>query len=80
MLRLFLASNGYVGVVHAATAVGDEICLLFGGNVPYVVRERDGTHQFIGECYCHGIMNGEAMQASVEENGDAKNEKVYTFN
>jgi ankyrin repeat protein len=65
--RLFLASNGYIGLVPADTAVGDEICLLFGGDVPYVLRERDQFHQFIGECYCYGIMNGEALQATMWE-------------
>ena len=55
----------------------DEICLLFGGEVPYVVRDRGGFYQFIGECYCYGIMNGEAIQAVTKQEEETKNEKLY---
>lgn len=78
--RLFLASNGYVGFVLAHAAVGDEICLLFGGDVPYVVRERGTVQIFVSECYCHGIMNGEAMQVGLgEEDEGARNGKLYVL-
>ncbi|KAI9734034.1 MAG: hypothetical protein M1818_006972 [Claussenomyces sp. TS43310] len=78
--RLFLTENDYIGFAPANTAVGDEICLLFGGDVPYVVRERDDSHQFIGECYCYGIMNGEAVRTCTgKEDQDSKNEKLYVL-
>jgi hypothetical protein len=60
--HLFLASNGYVGLAPAYAQKGDEICFLFGGNVPYVVRKRKGSYKFVGECYCFGVMHGEAME------------------
>lgn len=42
---------------------GDVLCVLFGGNVPYIIRTKDDeSHNFIGECYTHGIMDGEALQ------------------
>jgi hypothetical protein len=65
--RLFLASNGYIGLAPPSAALADEICLLFGGDVPYVVRTDNECSRFIGECYCYGIMNGEAMQDVTNE-------------
>ena len=51
------------GLGSAATKKGDLICILFGCSVPVVLRkDRNGSHyQFIGECYVHGTMNGEAI-------------------
>lgn len=41
---------------------GDSIVILFGGNVPYVLRSlNDNQWRFVGECYLDGYMNGEAL-------------------
>lgn len=73
--RLFLTSNGYIGLASLDAALADDICLLFGGDVPYVVRRTDNEcSQFIGECYCYGIMNGEAIQAISDED-----DKLYVL-
>lgn len=54
-----------IGLGPASVRAGDMICLLFGGQTPYVVRPNDdGTWKFVGECYVHGIMNGEVMEES----------------
>jgi len=48
--------------------------------VPYVVRERGTVQNFVSECYCHGIMNGEAMQVDLgEEDEGARNGKLYVL-
>ena len=65
--RLFLTDNGDIGLAPLDAALADEICLLFGGDVPYVVRADNEGFRFIGECYCYGIMNGEAMQDVSDE-------------
>ncbi|KAE8386090.1 ankyrin repeat-containing domain protein [Aspergillus alliaceus] len=67
--KLIMTENGYVGLGPASTVPGDEICVLFGGNVPYIVRGSREYKRFIGECYCHGLMNGEALKNHpVDEN------------
>ncbi len=41
---------------------GDVVCLLRGGDVPFVLRRLssgNGCYQLIGEAYVHGIMQGE---------------------
>jgi hypothetical protein len=47
------------------TQSGDIVCILFGCSVPVVLREfeEEGNHYFklIGECYIHGLMDGEAF-------------------
>jgi len=34
--------------------------IFFGGEVLYLLRSIGGTSHFIGECYVHGLMDGEA--------------------
>jgi len=49
------------------TRVGDMLCVLLGGKLPVVLRPvQDGQVAFVGECYVHGIMWGEAMDALEE--------------
>ncbi|CAN9094122.1 unnamed protein product [Alternaria alternata] len=61
--RLFETSRGFIGLGPAAAQIDDEICLLLGGQVCYVLRtRRDGHHEFIGECYVHGMMDGQACE------------------
>lgn len=57
----------YVGMLPAAAAVGDEICLPHGSLVPFVVRRNGLKYKLIGECYIHGIMKGESLRGDLIE-------------
>jgi hypothetical protein len=58
--RIMRTRNGYIGLAPRYAEPGDWIGVFKGGNFPLVIRP-DGPHwQLIGECYVHGIMNGEA--------------------
>jgi len=50
---------------------GDIICILFGCSVPVILREVDEPdnyhHEFIGECYAHGVMEGEACSDTLPD-------------
>lgn len=59
--RFFRSTKGYVGLVPYWAEEGDLICILFGGQTPYVLRPFEGGYIFVGDCYDHGIMNGEAL-------------------
>ncbi len=60
--RLAITSSGHLGALPYAARVGDMICVLFGCSVPVVLRKRDGgPYEFVGECYLHGFMDGEAI-------------------
>lgn len=54
---------GLTGYVPVRARKGDIICILYGADVPFVIRrEGGGKYSLVGECYMHGIMNGEAFR------------------
>ncbi|KAM6534590.1 hypothetical protein FALCPG4_19031 [Fusarium falciforme] len=65
-LRGFSTDKGMIGLGNRDIQVGDSICVLGGGSMPFILRqvERHGgdiAYQYIGQAYVHGIMVGEAM-------------------
>ena len=62
--RFAVTRKGYMGLVPRTAQLGDEICVFLGGYVSFVVRRIHGKEEFelVGECYVHGIMDGEVMQ------------------
>lgn len=66
--RKFLVSRSkaLIGLAPMTAQPGDVICILHGCSVPVVLRSQtlDGVASwtFIGECYVHGMMDGEAME------------------
>ncbi|RMZ73052.1 heterokaryon incompatibility [Pyrenophora seminiperda CCB06] len=62
--RLFETRRGFIGLGPAAARVNDEIWCLLGGQVWYVLRSREESHhhEFVGECYVHGMMDGQACE------------------
>ncbi|KAH6962371.1 heterokaryon incompatibility protein-domain-containing protein [Ilyonectria sp. MPI-CAGE-AT-0026] len=60
--RVFVSSRGYFGLGQETVRVGDTICVLLGGDSPFLIREVGlGYHELIGEAYVHGIMLGEFL-------------------
>lgn len=57
--RALVTLKGYVGLVPKIAEVGDYIVLAKGGRMPLVLRPKGKDWEFIGDCYIHGIMNGE---------------------
>lgn len=61
--RLCWTAKGYMGIAPAATQADDIVCIFFGGQVPHILRDAgEGHYKLIGECYIHGIMDGEAFE------------------
>lgn len=56
-----LTEQGRIGWIPRHSMPGDIICIFEGATVPYALR-RDGQDHFkiLGECYVHGLMDGEA--------------------
>ena len=82
--RFFVTEKGYFGLGNSETQAGDQVWVLIGGKVPFVLRlvvDNDGTSSFdssfwlVSDCYLHGIMDGEAM---ADGDGDESNEQ-YVF-
>ncbi|KAG4427563.1 hypothetical protein IFR05_016954 [Cadophora sp. M221] len=59
--------SNLIGLAPPAAQENDIICVLHGCSVPVILRERVGMGgetfwYLVGECYVHGMMNGEAME------------------
>lgn len=61
---LFTTMEGYLGVAMEGLQRSDGVYILLGCTMPLILRDLgDGTHfQYVGECYVHGVMDGEAMR------------------
>ncbi|KAM0541268.1 hypothetical protein ACHAPJ_013313 [Fusarium lateritium] len=62
--RGFSTDTGKIGIGNRDIRVGDSICILGGGNMPFILRQVEGhaaVYQYIGQAYVHGIMDGEMM-------------------
>jgi hypothetical protein len=58
----FTTTEGYIGLAPAETKSGDIICVLLGSHFPIVLRSQgEEKYSVVGECYCHGIMDGSAL-------------------
>jgi len=67
--RFFVTDTGYIGLCPEIAQTGDEVCILQGGRVPYVIRQFGvGEWELIGECYVSGTMHGEFVERT-EGNG-----------
>lgn len=59
---LCTTEKGRLASVPRATEEGDLICILYGGEVPYILRPRkDSEYMVVGECYMDGIMYGKGL-------------------
>lgn len=67
--RFFATQSGFFGIGPTFMRKGDVIAVILGLPVPIMLREVDNptldgkTYNIVGECYVHGIMDGEWVQA-----------------
>ena len=62
--KCFVSTTGFMGLVLPDAQPGDEDVILFGLEMPFLVRPdaEPGHYQLIGECFVLGLMEGEAME------------------
>ena len=68
--RIMRTSRGFIGTVPRNTKKGDVVCVLYGGQTPFILRPSDsrpGMFRLIGDGYVHGLMQGEAMNMDLKE-------------
>jgi hypothetical protein len=53
--------KGYYVLGPKVLEAGDIVCVLLGGKMPFCLRPLGSKYLLIGECYVHGLMDGEAM-------------------
>jgi len=59
--RLARTASGYYILGPKVMKPKDIICVLFGGKTLFCLRPKDDYYLLVGECYVHGLMDGEAM-------------------
>ena len=65
--RPYLTQKGYVGLGHKGMRVGDLVCILQGGPMPFLLRRTEGEEYIlVGDTYVHGVMDGEFMKTRPE--------------
>jgi hypothetical protein len=64
--RFAVSQRGLLALVPAETQVGDMIVLIQGSEIPFILRASEKGHLLIGECYVHGVMDGEFWNAMVQ--------------
>ena len=72
--RLGVTAKRYLGLFPRGTQIGDHVCVFTGACVPFVIRrhETEDKYQLVGECYVHGIMDGEVADMS-----DVQTREIY---
>ena len=60
--KLFISKSGHMGLCPESTEPADVICIIFGADVPFVLRPlQNGHFLLVGECYIDGFMDGQAI-------------------
>lgn len=67
--RLAITEKGRLGMAPSRAQKGDSVMVLYGCNIPVLLRDRGGKFEFVGECYVDGFMDGEAITLLNDENG-----------
>jgi hypothetical protein len=75
--RFGITACGHVGVFPGETRNGDFIVLLPGATMPFVLRKSgDDKYILVGDCYLHGVMEGELIH--LDEGQEEVLEAEYT--
>lgn len=59
-----------MGITARGVKQGDTVCLLYGTNVPFILRKvGDALFTIVIEAYIHGLMDGKGMQDLPNDEG-----------
>ena len=76
--KVFITSQGYIGIGPTVARKGDVCFLPFGARTPFILRPTGGdTFRLINESYISGFMQGEAMDIFLK--GLYKNESIVLW-
>jgi hypothetical protein len=57
----FTTRCGFAGLGPLDVRPGDAVAILFGADIPFILRQRGNHYTFVGDCFVHGIMQGELI-------------------
>lgn len=65
--KLCITAGRRIGYFPASAKAGDVTCLLYRGDLPYVLRVCDvEEYGVVGDCSIDGVMHGELMEINAE--------------
>ncbi|KAK4449036.1 heterokaryon incompatibility protein-domain-containing protein [Podospora aff. communis PSN243] len=79
---LFATRDGYLGLGPNRAREGDVVFVIPGNETPLVLRPLPGTQDkftLVGECYVHGIMDGQALDDYTDEVDGQNTVKTQTI-
>ncbi|KAL7755647.1 hypothetical protein ACKLNR_014174 [Fusarium oxysporum f. sp. zingiberi] len=59
--RVFVTESSMFGTGPVDMKVGDLLCVLFGAEVPFLLRPLGDGYMVVGECYVYDLMHGEVL-------------------
>ncbi|MBE3046757.1 HET domain-containing protein [Candidatus Bathyarchaeota archaeon] len=59
---LFVTEGGRVGLCLPHAKAGDEVWVVYGSKMPFVLRPAGGAHSLVSDCYLQGAMYGEFVR------------------
>ena len=72
--ELFSTKSGLIGIGPPYIKPGDLLCIIIGAQTPFLVRKRSTipekaspVYELVGDCYVHGLMNGEGLSMGKAE-------------
>ena len=73
---IFSTNTGLIGIGPPYIQSGDLLCIIIGAHSPFLVRKCRSpaaekaapVYELVGDCYVHGLMNGEGLGMGKEEN------------
>ncbi|RTE85006.1 hypothetical protein BHE90_000382 [Fusarium euwallaceae] len=63
-----ITKSGMIGLSNPGVKVGDIVCILLGGKMPFILRQKEASeegedfYEYVTHAYVHGIMDGQAME------------------
>ena len=68
--RFCVTQAGFCGWVHLAAREGDVVVALWGTRSLFTLRVVEGGYRLMGDCYLHGLMEGEGLRVQGVEDED----------
>ena len=65
--RLFITRTGRFGLGPPDCESEDIVSLLWSYSMPTILRSSATSHEFVGNAYVHGMMNGEDVPSSIDD-------------
>ncbi|KAI0412103.1 heterokaryon incompatibility protein-domain-containing protein [Xylaria grammica] len=75
--RFFITRDGRMGIGPESMKEGDEVAILFGAKVPFLVRRLGPRYTLIGECYVAGMMKGEPVERWKKSGGSCRRFNIH---